>query len=53
MSAPRQGPSRMFVHPTWPDTLEELMRQADRASAKALEAALSVARPGLKWNQKN
>jgi hypothetical protein len=29
--------------PDLPDTLENLMRQADLASAKALEAALSVA----------
>jgi hypothetical protein len=30
--------------PAPPDTLEELIRQADRVSARALEAALSLAR---------
>jgi hypothetical protein len=29
--------------PPPPDTLEELMRQADRVSARALNAALSIA----------
>jgi hypothetical protein len=29
------------------------MRAADLASAKALNAALLIARPGLKWNPKN
>ena len=33
-----------------PDTLENLMRAADLASAKALNAALSVAQRGLKGN---
>jgi hypothetical protein len=36
-----------------PDTLENLMRAADAASAKALEAALSIARRPLKGNREN
>jgi hypothetical protein len=36
--------------PDAPGTLEELMRAADLASAKALAAALSVAQRGLKGN---
>ena len=37
--------------PDLPDTLESLMRQADLASAKALEAALSIAQRTLKGNR--
>jgi hypothetical protein len=37
--------------PDLPDTLESLMRAADAASAKALNAALSVAQRTLKGNR--
>jgi hypothetical protein len=37
--------------PDAPDTLENLMRAADAASAKALNAALSVAQRALKGNR--